>query len=96
MRPSDILPLYRETVRKLVLEAGMANPYVFGGVVHGEDNEDSDLDILVDPVPRTSLPDLAGLQLEIEKRTEAKVDVLTPRSLPQKFRDRVLAEAASL
>jgi len=93
MRPSDILPQHRETIRQLVLRAGMANPRVFGSVLRGEDTEDSDLDILVDPAARTSLLDLAGLQIEIEIRTGAKVDLLTPMSLPVKFRQKVLEEA---
>lgn len=93
MRPSEILPQYRETIRQLVLQAGMANPRVFGSAVHGEDSEDSDLDILVDPAPRASLLDLAGLQMEIEARVGVKVDLLTPNSLPAKFRQRVLDEA---
>ena len=93
MRPSEVLPRHRDTIRQLVLQAGMANPRIFGSVLHGEDREDSDLDILVDPAPRTSLLDLAGLQIEIEERTGAKVDLLTPKCLPLKFRQRVLDEA---
>jgi predicted nucleotidyltransferase len=93
MRPSEVLPQHRETIRQLVLEAGMANPRVFGSVLRGEDTEDSDLDLLVDPAPRTSLLDLAGLQIEIEGQTGVKVDLLTPMCLPEKFRQRVLAEA---
>jgi predicted nucleotidyltransferase len=93
MRPSEILPQHRETIRQLVLQAGMTNPRVFGSVLHGEDQEGSDLDLLVDPSPKTSLLDVAGLQMEIEQLVGIKVDVLTPRALPQKFRDRVLAEA---
>lgn len=93
MRPSEILPRYRETICQLVLQAGMANPRVFGSVLRGEDSDDSDLDILVDPAPRASLLDLAGLQIEIELRTGVKVDLLTPNSLPAKFRQRVLDEA---
>jgi uncharacterized protein len=93
MRPSEILPQHRETIRELVRQAGMANPRVFGSVLHGEDQDGSDLDILIDPAPRTSLLDLAGLQLEIEARTGAKVDLLTPRCLPLKFRQKVLDEA---
>ena len=50
MRPSEALPKHRETIRRLVAEAGMANPRVFGSVLRGEDKEDSDLDILVDPL----------------------------------------------
>ena len=88
MRPSEVLPAHREAIRQLVLQAGMANPRVFGSVLHGDDEEGSDLDLLVDPAPRTSLLDLAGLQIEIEARIGAKVDLLTPKSLPLKFRQR--------
>ena len=93
MRPSEVLPKHRETIRQLVEQAGMANPRVFGSVLHGEDKEGSDLDLLVDPAPRTSLLDLAGLQIEIEGRTGIKVDLLTPGFLPLKFRQKVLDEA---
>jgi len=93
MRPSEVLPHHRETIRRLVLEAGMANPRVFGSVLRGEDQEGSDLDMLVDAAPRTSLLDLAGLQIEIEARTGVKVDLLTPGFLPLKFRQKVLDEA---
>lgn len=93
MKPSEALPQYRETIRQLVLQAGMSNPRVFGSVLRGEDTEGSDLDILVDPAPRASLLDLAGLQIEIEARTGVKVDLLTPMCLPSKFRQRVIEDA---
>jgi len=91
-----VLPQHRDTIRQLVLEAGMANPRVFGSVLHGDDEEDSDLDILVDPSPRASLLDMAGLQIELEKALGVKVDVRTPSELHPRFREKVLAEAASL
>jgi uncharacterized protein len=93
MRPSEALPQHREIIRELVLRAGMANPRVFGSVLRGEDTDDSDLDILVDPTPRTTLLELAGLQLEIEAKTGVKVDLLTPKCLPVKFRQEVLEGA---
>jgi predicted nucleotidyltransferase len=96
MRPSEILPQHRETIRQLVLEAGMANPRVFGSVLRGEDTEDSDLDILVDPAPRASLLDMEQLQSEIEQVVGVKVDLRTPGEINLKFRSRVLGEAASL
>ena len=61
MRPSEVFPQHRETIRQLVMQAGMANPRVFGSVLQGDDQDGSDLDLLVDPAPRTSLLDLAGL-----------------------------------
>lgn len=93
MRPSEVLPLHRETIRQLVLDAGMANPRVFGSVVRGEDNEESDLDILVDPGLKTSLMDMAGLQIQLEEILGIRVDLLTPRGPHPRFRDRALAEA---
>jgi uncharacterized protein len=93
MKPSDVLPQHRETIRKLVLEAGMANPRIFGSVLHGDDIDGSDLDILVDPAPKTSLLDVAGLQIQIEQVLGVRVDLLTPRALPIKFREKALSEA---
>ena len=77
----------------MVLNSGMANPRLFGSVVHGDDAEDSDLDLLVDPSPETSLLDIAKLQIELEATVGVKVDLRTPKFLPATFRDKVLAEA---
>jgi predicted nucleotidyltransferase len=93
MRPSEVLPKHREAIRRMVLDSGMANPRLFGSVLHGDDAEDSDLDLLVDPSPETSLLDIAKLQIEIEAAVGVKVDLRTPKFLPMSFRDKVLAEA---
>ncbi len=74
----------------------MANPRVFGSVVRGEDNEESDLDILVDPGPGTSLMTMVRVQDDLARVTGVKVDLLTPGDLHPRFRDRALGEAASL
>lgn len=71
----------------------MANPRLFGSVVDGSDSEDSDLDLLVDPSPETSLLDIAKLQIELEAKVGIKVDIRTPKFLPATFREKVLAEA---
>jgi predicted nucleotidyltransferase len=66
---------------------------VFGSVLNDADIEGSDLDLLVDALPGTTLFDIGGLQVELEDLLGVSVDVLTPEDLPQKFRARVLAEA---
>ena len=71
----------------------MANPRVFGSILHGEDIDGSDLDLLVDAPPRASLLDIAKLQVALEATVGIKIDLLTPDSLPMKFREIVLAEA---
>ena len=72
----------------------MRNPRVFGSVLHGEDNNGSDLDLLVDPLPGVTLLDLGAVQFELEQMLGVSVDVLTPGDLPARFRDQILKEAA--
>jgi len=72
----------------------MRNLRVFGSVLHGEDNSNSDLDLLVDPLPGATLLDLGAVQFELEQLLGVSVDVLTPGDLPVKFRDQILKEAA--
>jgi len=96
MRPSEILPQHRETIRRLVLQAGMANPRVFGSVLHGDDQDGSDLDLLVDPAPRASMLTIVRLQSQLEQATGVKIDLRTPEELHPRFRSKVLAEAAAL
>jgi predicted nucleotidyltransferase len=69
------------------------NARVFGSVLHGDDHEGSDLDILIDPTAETTLMDVAKIQVELEKLLGVSVDVLTPQALPDKIRNHVLAEA---
>ncbi len=42
------------------------NPRVFGSVLHGGDTDNSDLDLLVDPLPETNLLNLGALQVGLE------------------------------
>lgn len=93
MKPSILLEQQRLAVREATRRHRAANPRVFGSVVHGRDVEGSDLDLLVDPLPGTTLFDLGGLQVELEELLGVQVDLLTPGDLPPKFREQVLAEA---
>ena len=93
MKPSIPFEQKRQDIRRIVSRFRLANPRVFGSVLHGDDTDGSDLDLLVDPLPQTTLFDLGGLQGELEDLLGVKVDVLTPNSLPDKFRAAVLAEA---
>lgn len=96
MRPSEALHRHREKIRRAIERSPARNPRVFGSVLHGADVEGSDLDLLVDALPGTTLLDMAGLQLELEEILGLPVDVLTPGDLPRRVRERVLGEAQPL
>lgn len=93
MKPSEALKLHRAAIRSVVEAHRACNARVFGSVANGSDTADSDLDILVDPTPETTLFDIGAIRHELRKLLGVPVDVLTPRSLPDKFRDAVLLQA---
>ncbi len=93
MKPSVALETQREAIRRIVASHRARNPRVFGSVARGEDTEDSDLDLLVDPTPDTSLLDIGAIRHELLVLLGVPVDVLTPKALPERFRALVIAEA---
>lgn len=93
MKPSAALASHREAIRKVVAAHHARNPRVFGSVLHGDDTEGSDLDILIDPTPETTLFDIGAIRHELLQLLGVPVDVLTPKALPEKFRDEVLSKA---
>lgn len=93
MQPSKALAANRVTVRNMVHRFNASNPRVFGSTALGADHEGSDLDLLVDALPHTTLFDLGGLQVALEEVLGVPVDVRTPRDLPAAFRDEVLRQA---
>lgn len=93
MRPSLLLAANRTAVREIALRHRVGDVRVFGSVVHGDDTECSDLDLLVEPTDETTLMNIAAIQLELERLLGITVDVLTPNALPERFRSQVIAEA---
>jgi hypothetical protein len=97
MKPSEALQLHRAAIRQIVARHQATNPRVFGSVLHGNDREDSDLDLLVDPVAgRTTLVSLVRIKREIETLLGVRTDVLTPMALHERYRSVVLTEAVPI
>lgn len=96
MRPSRALARHRDAILQIVARHRALNPRVFGSALRGDDVEGSDLDLLVDTQEDTSLFDLGAIQHEVQQLLGVTVDVLTPGDLPERFRERVVAEAAPL
>jgi predicted nucleotidyltransferase len=96
MRPSLALATHREAIRAIALRHRVTNVRVFGSVVHGDDTDGSDLDLLVEPTQETTMMDIARIQLELTQLLPVAVDVVTPNGLPAKFRGQVIAEARTV
>jgi predicted nucleotidyltransferase len=93
MKPPTALELQRAAIREIVARHNATNPRVFGSVLHGEDTEQSDLDLMIDPTSQTTLFDVVRIQKSLRELLGVDVDVLTPGALPRGFRGEVTHEA---
>ena len=93
MRPSEALSLHRARIREIALSHRVSGVRVFGSALRGDDTAGSDLDLLVEPTAQTTLMDIGAIRFELKNLLGLDVDVLTPNSLPAKFRDQVLRDA---
>jgi uncharacterized protein len=96
MKPSQIFAERRSDILAIACKYPVRNLRIFGSVLHGDDTETSDIDLLVDALPGASLFDLGGLQEELQEQLAVKVDVRTPGDLSKYFREKVLSEAKPL
>lgn len=92
-KASELYSLHKAEIRDIASRYPVANIRVFGSVVHGDDRDTSDIDLLVDALPETTLFDLGGLQDELQELLGVKVDLLTPGDIPPRFRETVIREA---
>ena len=86
----------REEILSVARRHGASNLKVFGSVIRGEANENSDIDFLVAFEDNRSLFDVIGLKQDLEEMLDRRVDVVTDESLHWYIRDRVLNEAVPL
>lgn len=69
---------------------------IFGSYIRGEEEEGSDIDILVDFEEGADLFHLVGLSIFLEERLNRKIDVVPKRALREEIKESVLKEAISL
>jgi uncharacterized protein len=93
MKPSTALALHRLRIRELVAAHRSSDVRVFGSASRGQDRDDSDLDLLVEPLAGATLLDLGALQVELEALLGVPVDLRTAQDLPARWRDDVLRHA---
>jgi predicted nucleotidyltransferase len=96
VKPSERLDLHREEARRIVAAHHHANLRVFGSVARGEDDELSDIDLLVDLMPEASGFDFGDVHAELSDLLGVSVHLLTEESIPRKHRERVLSEAVAV
>ena len=92
----DILVRDKQDILAIAQRYHAANVRLFGSVARREEQENSDIDLLVDFLPGSTLLDQVALIHELSNRLDRKVDVVSARALNKHMRQRVLNEAVPL
>lgn len=79
----------RAELRQVLDRHGVRNARLFGSVARGDDDNDSDVDILVDFAPGTGLFAIAGIQAELEEILGTDVDLIPDAGLKDNVRAHV-------
>jgi predicted nucleotidyltransferase len=96
MRTRELLESKREEILRIAAKHGARDLRLFGSVARGEDDETSDVDILVALEPGVGLLKHAALVRELRELLGREVDVVSDKGLRPRVKDRVLREALPL
>lgn len=75
---------------------GIVNIRIFGSVARGDDNLQSDVDLLVDLEQGRTLFDLGGALIKLQDLLGRKVDIDTERGLHWYLKEKIMKEAKPL
>ena len=93
---NDLLKKHKENIHKIATNHGILSIQVFGSFARGEDNIDSDIDLLVELEPKRSLLDMIAMKHELEDLMKRKVDVVTANGISPYLVKQIMEEAVQL
>lgn len=87
------LEILKKKIVKVLKKNKVVRAGIFGSYARGEERENSDIDILIEiKAKKFSLLDLVGLQMELEKISKKKIDLLTYKEISPYMREDILKE----
>lgn len=95
-RPSEMLERFANEILETARRFRVTEVRVFGSAVHGTDDTNSDVDLLVSLADDASLLDISGFAAAAEDLLGYPVDIVSDRAAPSRVMDRIRAEAVPL
>ena len=93
---SKLLRRHRKTITELAQKHGAQSVSVFGSLARGDDDSNSDIDLLIELDPKRSLLDVISMKYAIEDLTGRKVDIVTRKGISPYLVEQILEEAVPL
>ena len=94
MKKRELVAKHREAILALAAKHGATNVRIFGSVARGEDDEASDVDVLVKMEEGSSLFEMGELLMDLRDLLGCTVDVISEhKDMRPRFRDNVLRDA---
>ena len=88
----EIIKKLKEIKPDLEKEYNITELGIFGSFVRNEQTETSDIDILIDYKPETSILTLGGLQNMLSEIFNMKVDIVMKKTLKRRIGKHILSE----
>jgi len=82
----------KQKIVPILKEAGVTRSALFGSYARGEENEKSDVDILVDYPNGKSLFDFVNTKIQLEDALGKKVDLIEYKTIKPKLKQYILSE----
>jgi predicted nucleotidyltransferase len=96
MKTLEKIRTKKEIIEAIAKKYGLTEIFIFGSVARGDDDKDSDIDILVTSNDGTTLFDLGGFYSELEEIFGKRLSIVTRNSLRGRLKENVLKEAVPL
>ena len=87
----DKIKELKPKIVKVLKKNDVARAGIFGSYARGEENENSDIDIVIEP-PKNIGFGFAGIEFELEEALGKKVDLLSYRAIHPLLKKRILKE----
>jgi predicted nucleotidyltransferase len=85
----DDITQLKAKITKILKHHGIRKASVFGSIITDKFDDESDVDLIIEPKDEWSLMDLASIKIELEDSIGRKVDILTYRSLHPRIKEMI-------
>ena len=86
----------KKTILKIANKYGVTKIFIFGSVARGDDQQNSDIDLLVTLEKSKTLFDLGGFYMDLSSLLGKEISLVTSESIQGKFRENILRDSIPL